>query len=447
MLTLVAADLAVLALALSVAVAVRVSILPELSHAFSRPTYPLTHYLELGWIPLAYLGALAYAGLYTRRDPYWEEVRRCLLGATTGAVLIFAILSVAKIGDDVSRPVVIVAWAAVLVALPLVRGAVKEALFAVGLWRTPAVLVGDGALARSLVGAFRRHRTLGYDIVEVIADPGGAPERAAMLGAREVIVAAPHLERAEFLRLIERLRGVTENILIVPDLAEAPVLGVEVLGLMEDRALLLRVPNNLARPWNLAIKRAFDLVVGFVLALAALPLLAVLALAIAIDSPGPVFHVEPRIGRRRIPFACYKLRTMRRDADRLLEQYLARNPEAASEWARYRKLRSYDPRVTRLGKFLRRYSVDEIPQLVNVIRGEMSLVGPRPYLLPEMAMLEGDTIYDVLPGMTGLWQVSGKNTLEMRERVRLDRWYVNNWSLWLDVIVLAKTLPVILRSE
>ena len=91
--------------------------------------------------------------------------------------------------------------------------------------------------------------------------------------------------------------------------------------------------------------------------------------------------------------------------------------------------------------------MDEIPQLVNVIRGEMSLVGPRPYLLPEMAMLEGDTIYDVLPGMTGLWQVSGKNALEMRERVRLDRWYVNNWSLWLDVIVLAKTLPVILRSE
>jgi undecaprenyl-phosphate galactose phosphotransferase len=446
-LTLVAADLAVLALALSAAVAARVSILPGLSHAFSRPAYPLAHYLELGWIPLAYLGALAYAGLYTRRDPYWEEVRRCLLGATAGAVLIFATLSVAKIGDDVSRPVIVLAWAALLVALPLVRGAVKEALFAVGLWRRPALLVGDGALARTLVGAFRRHRTLGYEVVEVVADPAVAPERAAMLGTREVIVAAPHLDRAEFLRLIERLRGVTETILIVPDLAEAPVLGVEVLGLMEDRALLLRVPNNLLRPWNLAIKRGFDLVVGSILALAALPLLAVFAAGITLDSPGPVLHVEPRIGRRRIPFACYKLRTMRRDADRVLEQYLASHPDAASEWARYRKLRSYDPRVTRLGRFLRRYSLDEIPQLVNVIRGEMSLVGPRPYLLPEMAVVEGDSICEVRPGMTGLWQVSGKNALEMLERVRLDRWYVNNWSLWLDVIVLVKTLPVILRSE
>jgi len=307
--------------------------------------------------------------------------------------------------------------------------------------------VGEGALARTLVGAFRRHRTLGYDVVEVVADPSRAPERAAACGAREVILAIPQLERAEFLRLVERLRGVTENILIVPDLAEAPVLGVEVLGLMEDRALLLRVPNNLLRPWNLAIKRAFDLVVGSLLALAALPLIAVLAVAVSLDSPGPVLYVEPRIGRRRVPFACFKLRTMLPHADRLLEQYLAGHPEAASEWARYRKLRSYDPRVTRLGRFLRKYSIDEIPQLINVVRGEMSLVGPRPYLLPEMAVLEGDSICDVRPGMTGLWQVSGKNALELRERARLDRWYVNNWSLWLDVIVLAKTLPVIARSE
>src|SRR2546425_5694353 len=121
LLTLVAADLAVLAFALSVAVAVRVSILPGLSHAFSRPTYPLAHYLELWWIPLAYLGALAYAGLYSRRDPYWEEVRRCLIGSTAGALLIFAILSVVKIGDNVSRPVVVMAWAALLMTLPLAR--------------------------------------------------------------------------------------------------------------------------------------------------------------------------------------------------------------------------------------------------------------------------------------------------------------------------------------
>lgn len=446
LLALVASDLMALTIALGVAVGVRISILPALSKAFDRPTYPLAHYVGLWWIPVVYLGALAYAGLYTRRDPYWEEVRRCLLGATVGTVLIFAALSVAKIGDDVSRPVVALAWGALLVILPLCRGAIKEALFAAGPWRKPALLVGEGARAAMLLEAFRRNRTLGYDVVEAIPDPTAAPARAVAIGARDVILATPEMARAEFLRLVERLREVAENVIIVPDLAEVPVLGVEVLGLLEDRALLLRVPNNLLKPWNLALKRAFDLCVASVLGLALLPFVAVAALAIMCDSRGPAFHVEPRVGRNRIPFACRKLRTMFQDADRRLGTYLAAHPEAAAEWERYRKLRTYDPRVTRIGRILRRYSLDEIPQLFNVVRGEMSLVGPRPYLHPEMALIEHAGMCDVLPGMTGLWQVSGKNALDLHERSRLDRWYVNNWSLWLDVIVLVKTLPVILAA-
>ncbi len=446
-LALVAADLAALATALGIAIGIRMSVLPAVSSAFDLHTYPLSHYAGLWWIPLAYVGALAYAGLYTRRDPYWEEVRRCLLGATAATVLIFAVLSVAKASVVASRPVVVLTWSALLVVLPLARGLVKEALFVAGPWRKPALIIGEGAIAGGLVDAFRRHRTLGYDVVEVVSDPSAAPERAAMLGAREVIIATPDLERAEFLHLVERLRGVAENILIAPDLAEAPVLGVEVLGLMEDRALLLRVPNNLLKPWNLAVKRAFDLVAGGALALVLLPLIVLLAVAIKLDSPGPAFHVEPRVGRNRRPFACCKLRTMYEDADRLLDAYIAHHPDAAVEWERYRKLRAYDPRVTRLGRILRQYSLDELPQLANVARGEMSLVGPRPYLPSEMAMLEHDGMCDVRPGMTGLWQVSGKNALDLRERVRLDRWYVNNWSLWLDVIVLVKTVPVIARSR
>jgi len=447
LLVLLAGDLIVLAFAVSVAVATRVSVLPALSHAFYEPTYPLSHYAALGWIPLAYIGAMAYAGLYTRRDPYWEEVRRCLLGVTAGTILVFAILSVAKSSNVASRPVVVLAWVILLITLPIARGAVKEALFAAGPWRKRALLIGGTATTEGLVDAFRRHRTLGYDVVEVISDPSAAPERAVQLGASEVILATPDLERAQFLQLIERLRDVAENILIVPDLAEAPVLGVEVLGLMEDRALLLRVPNNLLKPWNLALKRTFDLIVGGVLSIVLLPIIAALAVAVKLDSPGPALHVEPRIGRKRHLFACYKLRTMHQDADTLLDAYLNDHPEAALEWERYRKLRAYDPRVTRLGRVLRRTSLDELPQLINVVRGEMSLVGPRPYLPLEMAMLEHDGMCGVRPGMTGLWQVSGKNALELRERARLERWYANNWSLWLDVIVLAKTVPVIARSR
>jgi len=445
--SLAASDLAALALALAVAVAVRAEVLPLVSSAFARPTYPFVHYLGLWWIPIAYLACLAYAGLYTRRDPHWEEVRRCLLGASASALVILAVLSAARINDDMSRPVVVLAWAVLLVVLPLMRLATKEALVALGPWRKRAVLLGSGPVADAVVSALCRHKTLGYEVVEVVNDPSVVSQRALALDAREIIVTTLELERAELLTLVENLRPVAENILIAPDLREIPVLGVDVLGLIEDRALLLRVPNNLLKPWNLAVKRAFDLCAGVVLAVLSLPVVATAAVAVRLGSPGPAFHVEPRIGRSQVPFNCFKLRTMYVDADRRLEAHLARHGGAAAEWARYRKLRSGDPRVTPIGAILRRYGLDEVPQLLNVLRGDMSLVGPRPYLPREMMLVEEDGMLDVRPGLTGLWQVSGKNALPFQERTRLDRWYVNNWSLWLDLIVLAKTVPTVLRGE
>jgi Undecaprenyl-phosphate galactose phosphotransferase WbaP len=444
---LAASDLLALALALAAAVGLRVAVLPALSSAFAQPTFPLTHYLQFWWLPLVYLSALWYAGLYTRRDPVWEEVRRCLSGATAAAVLIFAALSIARLGDDVSRPVVVMAWAALLVALPVSRLLTKRALGAVGLWRRRVLLVGDGEQAGHLRRALARDRTLGYEIVEVTADPDRASERAAAIGARDVILSAPRLGRTEFLSLVERLRDVAENVIIAPDLSEVPVLGVEVLGLFEDRTILLRVPNNLLKPWNLAVKRATDLALGGLAALVVLPVLAIAGAAVKLTSPGPLLHVEPRVGRKGRLFPCFKLRTMYLDADRRLDAYLEANPGAVEEWERFRKLRVHDPRATPAGRWLRRYAVDELPQVFNVLRGEMSLVGPRPYLPREMPLVDGEGMLDLRPGMTGLWQVSGKNALDFQQRGTLDRWYVGNWSVWLDLIVLVKTVPLILRGE
>ncbi|MDR7532771.1 MAG: exopolysaccharide biosynthesis polyprenyl glycosylphosphotransferase [Armatimonadota bacterium] len=446
-LSLAAGDLLALGLALAVAVGLRVSVLPALSAAFSRPTYPLSHYFGLWWLPVVYLVALWHAGLYTRRDPFWEETRRCASGVTAAAVLIFAVLALAKVGDDVSRPVVVVAWAVLLGLLPLARWASKRLLVRLGPWRQRVLLVGGGAQTARLAEALGRAPTLGYEVVGVTDDPAVAPERALAARASDVIIAAPQMDRAAFLALVERLRPVAENVLIAPDLSEMPVLGVEVVGLFEDRALLLRVPNNLLRPWNLAVKRAFDLTAGALLGLAVLPVLLAAAVAVRATSPGPVLHVEPRVGRGRRLFPCFKLRTMYTDADERLAAHLRAHPGAAEEWERYWKLRGHDPRVTPVGRWLRRYGLDELPQLLHVLRGEMSLVGPRPYLPRELPLLAGDGMLDVRPGLTGLWQVSGKNALDYQQRVSLDRWYVNNWSLWLDVIILAKTVPALVRGD
>jgi undecaprenyl-phosphate galactose phosphotransferase len=133
------------------------------------------------------------------------------------------------------------------------------------------------------------------------------------------------------------------------------------------------------------------------------------------------------------------------NADKLLEKYFVENAAAKEEWARYAKLKQYDPRVTKIGKMLRKYSLDELPQIVNVLRGEMSLVGPRPYLPREIIDMGHykNIILETIPGITGLWQVSGRNALTFKERLHMDCWYVRNWSFWLDIVMLIKTVKVV----
>jgi undecaprenyl-phosphate galactose phosphotransferase len=158
----------------------------------------------------------------------------------------------------------------------------------------------------------------------------------------------------------------------------------------------------------------------------------------------PVLFGHDRVGRGGRAFRCYKFRTMVPDADRVLAELLARDPEARATWARDYKLRE-DPRVTRIGAWLRRTSLDELPQLWNVLRGDMSLVGPRPVMAEELGRYGDAARYylDVRPGLTGLWQISGRNDIDYPERVALDAWYIKNWSIWYDIVILAKTVRVV----
>ena len=197
------------------------------------------------------------------------------------------------------------------------------------------------------------------------------------------------------------------------------------------------------------IKRGIDLA----LCLAVLPFLlvimAIVAVCIKLDTKGSVFFNDYRIGKDGKKFLCYKFRSMRIDADRVLEQYLSENSEAKAEWEEFQKLKGYDPRVTGVGKFIRSTSIDELPQLINVLLGDMSLVGPRPYLPREQKMIGKylDTICRVRPGITGIWQVSGRNDVSFAGRLQMDAWYVENRSLGLDIACLCKTVKIVLLGK
>jgi undecaprenyl-phosphate galactose phosphotransferase len=246
---------------------------------------------------------------------------------------------------------------------------------------------------------------------------------------------------------LERLSLYESGIQVVPALSGLPLLGVGASIIFRHDVLLLRIRNHLERGPGAWLKRSFD-ILGAAAGLVALsPLFLWVAVLIRRQGgEGAVFFGHERIGCGGRPFRCWKFRTMVSDSQKVLDHLLRTDPEALSEWERDFKLRN-DPRITRVGAFLRRTSLDELPQLWNVLRGEMSLVGPRPVVAPEIERYgaRAEFYRSVRPGLTGLWQVSGRSDLSYPERVALDAWYVKNWRFWYDIAILAKTVRAVLR--
>lgn len=196
-----------------------------------------------------------------------------------------------------------------------------------------------------------------------------------------------------------------------------------------------------------AAKRVMDVLGASLLLVVLSPLFLLVAMAVKRDG-GPVFFLHQRVGQFGRRFSCYKFRSMVHHAEEKLAAYLAAHPEAQAEWEAEQKLKN-DPRVTRFGKFMRASSIDELPQLFNVLKGEMSLVGPRPIVQEEVVKYKGDIAdyYRVKPGITGLWQVSGRSDISYDQRVQLDSYYVRNWSLWRDISILLLTVPALLQRK
>ena len=195
-------------------------------------------------------------------------------------------------------------------------------------------------------------------------------------------------------------------------------------------------------------KRIFDALVAGICLLCGMPVLLFIAIAIKLSDGGPVFYRDRRIGWNGTHFRCMKFRSMSVDSAALLRDYLQKNQAAALEWAQTRKLKS-DPRVTRVGYLLRKSSLDELPQLINVLKGEMSLVGPRPICDQEVSMY-GEVMQDYLrarPGLTGVWQVSGRNDVDYEKRTRLDREYIRTWNFWKDLWIILRTFRVVLSAR
>lgn len=230
---------------------------------------------------------------------------------------------------------------------------------------------------------------------------------------------------------------------LMPDLPGLPLSGVEMHFFPGQESALISTRDSLLRPATRFFKVVFDIAVALLLCVLLAPLFVLFAALILLDG-GPVLYSHLRVGQGGRPFRMLKFRTMVVDSETVLKELLTTDPASRQEWEENFKLRK-DPRVTAIGRLLRATSLDELPQLINVLKGEMSLVGPRPIIATEAEKF-GEEIgfyHSIRPGMTGLWQVSGRNSIDYGERVRLNTWYVKNWSLWLDLTILLRTIPVV----
>jgi Undecaprenyl-phosphate galactose phosphotransferase WbaP len=393
-----------------------------------------------------------------------EELRRIVLGAALVSLVLTSAAFLAKTDAVYSRGVFLCSGSLVALLAPLHRAAGRRLFATRPWWGVPVLILGAGKTARLLIADLRARPALGMKPVACLDDDPAklgdcagvpvsgplslAPELARSLGIRHAIVAMPGVPGPRLISILERWGAPFSNVIVIPNLFGMATLWVSIREM--GGSLGLEVRQNLLIPFNRWLKRAMDLALAVLLGFAAAPLLVIAGLWIKAVSRGPALYYQDRGGEGGHPIRVWKLRTMHSGAESLLSGHLLQFPAAREEWQRYFKLRD-DPRILPgIGNLLRRTSLDELPQLWNVLRGEMSLVGPRPFpdyhleqFQPEFRNLRAK----VTPGLTGLWQVSARSNGDLKTQEALDTYYIRNWSPWLDLHILARTIHAVILSK
>ncbi len=439
------------------------------SFGLSILTWSLNHeqfnaafYLRKWPVLVLFLAAYWAADLYkvVALSPV-DELRRLVL-ATTGAVFFLVWLTfLTKESELFSRGVMVLAWLLAVILIPLVRLIVRPFLGKKAWFAQPAAILGGGRTAALVIEMLRKNPGLalrpvvafdddgarhGSLSIPVIAGLNSASSFCRSVGIDYAIITMPGVSRESLLAAVRHARFAFSRLLLVPDLLGVSSLWVNTRDL--GGILGLEIRDNLLRPEALFGKRFLDLILILLFLPILLPICLLLALLVKLSSGGPVFYTQRRIGKDGNVIRVLKFRTMVKNADAVLQRHLEQNPHLWNEWRKDHKLKR-DPRVTWVGRFLRRTSLDELPQLWNVVLGDMSLVGPRPIVKAEIEKFGDawDSYTRVLPGITGLWQVSGRNNLTYGERVQFNEYYVRNWSVWLDLYILFKTIRVVFTLD
>ena len=399
---------------------------------------------------------------YTYRKPFWFELKEILRTLVIFFIIELAIIAFSKL--YVSRTLWGLTWFWIVVLVPVVRIGLKKLLLKLNLYQKDTVIIGSGRNAKDAYKALSDESYLGfsfcYFVVSDVIPEVGIDEIKVIDAKNKDIISLLQLDTktVQFILALDDeilldswLRYLALNkcrsVSVIPNIRGIPLYGTDMSFLFSHEMLLLRVNNNLAKRSSRILKRTMDIVGSLAIITLLSPVLLYLYFSVKKDG-GNAIYGHPRIGRNGKTFNCLKFRSMVVNSKEVLDELLRTDPEARAEWEKDFKLKN-DPRITKIGAFIRKTSLDELPQLFNVLKGEMSLVGPRPIVADELERYQDDVEYYLMakPGMTGLWQVSGRNDVDYNTRVYFDSWYVKNWSLWNDIAILFKTVNVVLKRD
>jgi undecaprenyl-phosphate galactose phosphotransferase len=372
-------------------------------------------------------------GIYSKRFDFWHETKQLVKALLFSYVLLMAYLALSKEITEVSRFVISMIFIYSLILLPITKYLTKKNLYKLSLWQREATIYGDDTFIDKEIFS---NTYLGY--VESESDH-----------AKTVFVNAQNLSQDKLKEILDNEIRTNHEVVFIPLLKDFELSQSFIYELSNTRTNLVQLKNRLKSPYRIILQTIANYVLAILLLPILLPIIGILAFMIKKESPGPVFFAHNRIGKNGAIVPTLKFRSMYSDAQERLEKLLAENKEIRQEWETNFKLKN-DPRVTKIGNILRKTSLDELPQIFNVLKGDMNFVGPRPVIQQELDQYyKDDTEYYLMvkPGITGLWQVSGRSDTDYDFRIATDKWYVTNWSLWLDIVILFKTVKTVLKRD
>lgn len=434
----------------------------------NRPPFlqQIQYYLKLYWIPLVYIFFNFYHKLYTRNQSFGEDAREYIKSYTVSFILIITIITLVREYLEISRITMVLFFINTIWINLVIRYFTVKMLYSFNIFKRHVLIIGAGETGIALFQALSRELYLGYKVIGFLDDDSN--KKSGMIGGlkilggidevnkleninniEKVFIAIPSLNSDKMMELYSLLHTRFKEIVIIPQMKVMALMNTEVHHLFNYDLLLLNIKNNLNFKSNIILKNVFDNMLTLLIFPLFVVVIALIATLIKTESKGPVFYKHKRYAMNGKELTVYKFRSMYKDAEKRLDLLLKKNENFKNEWDKSFKIKN-DPRITRVGKILRKTSLDELPQIINVLKGEMSLIGPRPVIMDELTKYYSkysDFFEKVRPGITGLWQVSGRSDTDYEYRVRSDLWYVLNWSSWLDIVILAKTFSVVIKGK